>query len=138
MRAIFAALLLMSAPALAESLTVKVSGAGSGGKIVASLHEVSDGFSSFDTKKAKIVKSAPPSATGSATLVFEGLAPGRYAVSAFHDEDGNNKVKTNFIGIPREAVGVSNNPGGMPSFSKSLVTVPAPKPIEIELRKIGG
>ena len=31
------------------------------------------------------------------------------AISAYHDENNNNKVDKNFLGIPIEGVGVSNN-----------------------------
>jgi uncharacterized protein (DUF2141 family) len=41
--------------------------------------------------------------------VFPGVAAGTYAVAVFHDENGNGKLDTNFLGIPREGVGVSNN-----------------------------
>jgi len=44
--------------------------------------------------------------------LFPGVAPGRYAVSVFHDENSNGKMDTNFIGIPREGVGASNNAKG--------------------------
>jgi uncharacterized protein (DUF2141 family) len=136
MKTIFAcALLLAATPALAENLVVKVTGAGSGGQIVAAIYAASDGFSGFDTKKAAAVQMAPV-AGGGATLTFTGLKPGKYAVSAFHDADKDGKLKTNFIGIPKEPVGVSNNPGGMPSFTKSQVAVPAAAPVEIMLRKI--
>ena len=132
-----AAMMLFAAPVAADTLVVKVTGAGPTGQIIASLYAVSDGFSGFDIKKAAAVQVSAVS-NGGATISFAGLKPGRYAVSAFHDADKDGKVKTNFIGMPREAVGVSNNPGGMPNFSKSLVTVPAAAPIEITLRKIGG
>jgi uncharacterized protein (DUF2141 family) len=137
MKTIFvSALLLAATPALSETLTVKVSGAGTGGQIVAALYAASDGFSGFDTKKAAAVQMAPV-AGGGATITFTGLKPGKYSVSAFHDADKDGKLKTNFIGMPKEAVGVSNNPGGMPSYNKSQVSVPATGPIEINLRKIG-
>jgi uncharacterized protein (DUF2141 family) len=119
----------------AETLVVKVNGAGTQGQVVAGLFSACDGFASFNMAKAAQVKKAP--AGNRVILRFEGLAPGRYAVAAFHDEDGNGKVKTNFIGIPREPVGVSNNTGGMPSCAKSLVDVPAAGQIEVNLRKIG-
>lgn len=45
-----------------------------------------------------------------ATITFEDLMPGSYAVSVYHDENGNKKFDKNFLGIPREAWGVSNNP----------------------------
>jgi uncharacterized protein (DUF2141 family) len=137
MKTIFvSALLLAATSAASETLTVKVSGAGTGGQIVAAIYGASDGFSGFDTKKAASVQMAPV-AGGGATITFTGLKPGKYSVSAFHDADKDGKLKTNFIGMPKEAVGVSNNPGGMPSYSKSQVSVPAAGPIEITLRKIG-
>jgi uncharacterized protein (DUF2141 family) len=126
---------LLSSAAHAEMLVVKVNGAGTQGQVVAGLFSACDGFASFNMAKAAQVKKAP--AGNRVILRFEGLAPGRYAVAAFHDEDGNGKVKTNLIGIPREPVGVSNNTGGMPSCAKSLVDVPAAGQIEVNLRKIG-
>jgi uncharacterized protein (DUF2141 family) len=49
---------------------------------------------------------------GSAVCEFQGIAPGRYAVSVFHDENSNGKMDTNFIGIPKEGVGASNDAKG--------------------------
>jgi uncharacterized protein (DUF2141 family) len=43
---------------------------------------------------------------------FREIAPGRYAVSVYHDENSNGKLDTNFLGIPREGVGASNNARG--------------------------
>jgi uncharacterized protein (DUF2141 family) len=44
--------------------------------------------------------------------VFENLPAGGYAVSVFHDENNNKKMDTNFLGIPKEGVGASNNARG--------------------------
>jgi acyl-CoA reductase-like NAD-dependent aldehyde dehydrogenase/uncharacterized protein (DUF2141 family) len=40
------------------------------------------------------------------------LPPGTYAVSVYEDLNSNHKLDRNLIGIPREPVGVSNNPPG--------------------------
>jgi len=51
---------------------------------------------------------------------FTGVAPGTYAVSVVHDENSNGKLDTNFIGMPREGVGASNDAKGHmgpPKFS---------------------
>lgn len=40
---------------------------------------------------------------------FDGLAPGTYAVAILHDEDGDFEMSTNFLGIPTEGYGTSNN-----------------------------
>ena len=37
------------------------------------------------------------------------LPPGEYAFSIFYDENDNGELDTNFIGIPREPVAISNN-----------------------------
>jgi uncharacterized protein (DUF2141 family) len=47
-----------------------------------------------------------------AVCEFPGIAPGTYAVSVYHDENSNDKLDTNFLGIPREGVGASNNARG--------------------------
>jgi uncharacterized protein (DUF2141 family) len=43
---------------------------------------------------------------------FSSIAPGTYAVSVVHDENSNGKLDTNFMGIPREGVGASNDARG--------------------------
>ena len=52
-------------------------------------------------------------------LVIPGLPAGTYAVAVHHDENDNEKVDTNFLGIPTENFGASNNAKGFmgpPSF----------------------
>jgi uncharacterized protein (DUF2141 family) len=47
------------------------------------------------------------------------LPAGRYAVAVIHDEDSNGKLNTNFLGMPRERYGFSNQARGRfgaPSF----------------------
>jgi uncharacterized protein (DUF2141 family) len=46
---------------------------------------------------------------GRASCVFSGLAPGTYAVTVIHDEDEDGDVRVNFLGIPLEGYGFSNN-----------------------------
>jgi uncharacterized protein (DUF2141 family) len=55
-----------------------------------------------------------------AVCEFTGVAPGTYAMSVVHDENSNGKLDTNFIGMPREGVGASNDAKGHmgpPKFS---------------------
>lgn len=44
-----------------------------------------------------------------ATAVFEDLSEGSYAVSVIHDANNNRKFDTNFLGIPTEGYGASQN-----------------------------
>lgn len=46
------------------------------------------------------------------TFALDGVKPGTYALSAFHDEDTDGKLGTNFIGIPNEGVAASNDAKG--------------------------
>lgn len=47
--------------------------------------------------------------SGSIECRFPSLEPGTYAVSVTADRNGNGKMDKNFVGIPSEPWGVSNN-----------------------------
>lgn len=64
-------------------------------------------------------------ARDAATLRFDGLASGNYAIALIHDENGNARLDTRF-GIPREGVGFSRNPTlmfGPPRFAAARFPV---------------
>jgi len=48
-----------------------------------------------------------------AEAAFAGLAPGRYAIRAFHDVNGDGKMGANPFGMPTEPYGFSNNAKAM-------------------------
>ncbi|WP_456437167.1 DUF2141 domain-containing protein [Psychroserpens sp.] len=48
----------------------------------------------------------------SCTVKFRNVPKGIYAISFFHDENENKKMDTNFLGIPNEDYGCSNNATG--------------------------
>jgi uncharacterized protein (DUF2141 family) len=53
------------------------------------------------------------------------LAPGNYALSVIHDENGNGRLDT-MLGIPREGFGFSRNPRirmGPPRFAETVFPV---------------
>jgi uncharacterized protein (DUF2141 family) len=70
---------------------------------------------------------AKPDGDGGLSVRFGDLAPGRYAVRVMHDENGNRKLDTNFVGIPTEGYGFSNNPRAMrpATFEEARFDVPA-------------
>jgi uncharacterized protein (DUF2141 family) len=94
------------------------------GKVHASLYASEDGF---PTKPEKAIRQVDVKITGGrARVVFEGIAPGGYAVAAYHDENGNGKLDTGFLGIPTEGLASSNDAKGFmgpPSFEKARVEV---------------
>jgi uncharacterized protein (DUF2141 family) len=56
-------------------------------------------------------------------IIINDLNPGKYAFKYFHDENNDEEINTNFMGIPKEGYGFSNNAKGTygpPSFEKML------------------
>lgn len=54
------------------------------------------------------------------------VAKGEYAISIFHDKNDNKELDTNFLGMPKEAFGFSNDVMGLmgpPSFEKAKFDV---------------
>lgn len=67
---------------------------------------------------------------------FEDIPEGTYAVSTFHDANGNDELDVNFVGIPRENFGFSNNPRILfkkPSFQDCSFQVQGDTQISIQL-----
>jgi uncharacterized protein (DUF2141 family) len=59
-------------------------------------------------------------------LVIKNLKPGKYAYKYFHDENKNDKLDLNWIGMPKEGYGFSNNAKGIfgpPSFNKTIFVI---------------
>jgi uncharacterized protein (DUF2141 family) len=64
----------------------------------------------WNNEAAPVVRKALPVSGKEATFQFPGLSPGQYAVQVMHDENDNGKFDTNFVGLPIEGYGFSNNP----------------------------
>jgi len=96
------------------TLEVKVNNISSSkGNILFALFNQPDGFpktpeKAFALKEMKAVK-------GEISAVFQGLPAGTYALAVFHDANGDGKLNSNAIGIPKEDYGFSNN--ARPMFS---------------------
>jgi uncharacterized protein (DUF2141 family) len=69
---------------------------------------------------------------------INGMLPhGEYAISLFVDSNGNKKIDKNFLGIPKEQYGFSNNVMGRmsaPSFDQAKFVVSGPTTQNIKLR----
>jgi uncharacterized protein (DUF2141 family) len=109
------------------TLTVHVTGARNAkGKIRAALFQGAKGFPN-DASRAIRTQAADidPQAL-SAQIVLTNLHEGVYAVSVFHDENMNQKLDKNFMGVPKEGYGASNNPKkkmGPPDFEEAKFQV---------------
>ncbi len=78
-----------------------------------------------------------PAAPGTVQVRFTNLPPGRYAIMAYHDENGDGEMNRRLGMFPTEGYGLSNNPKvmGPPKFEDSAFTLPAPgDSLNIELR----
>lgn len=74
----------------------------------------------FDSDKYFMEKKI--TATGAVTLVTLELPPGRYAIGTYADSNNNGKLETNFVGMPKEMYGFSNdarNRFSRPEWSKA-------------------
>ncbi len=123
------ALALASAPfaAHAADLTVLVDNvAGDAGQVLVGLFDKAETFPR-DLLRGERVPASTRDASGRVKLVFTGLAPGRYALSAFHDVDDNGKLNANVMGLPTEPYGFSRDARGNfgpPTFADAAFDVP--------------
>jgi uncharacterized protein (DUF2141 family) len=125
--AIAAALsVLLSAPAaLAADLTVSLSSRADGGTLAVAIYRDA---AAFRRGEGAVATRTVPRTGATTTVTFTGLAPGRYAVAAFHDTDGNGALSTWPVGLPKEAYGFSRDARGRfgpPAFDAAAFDLPA-------------
>jgi uncharacterized protein (DUF2141 family) len=66
---------------------------------------------------AKPIASADvPAQPGRTTVTLNNIPPGTYAIQAYQDTNGNDKMDTSWLGIPQEPFGFSRN--ARPGLSK--------------------
>lgn len=90
------------------------------GVVLVSLFKDGSGYpdkpeKAYGKEKAYIVEK-------NATIIFKSVPPGSYAIAILHDENNNQKMDKNVLGIPKEGYGFSNNasaPFGPPSYKKA-------------------
>jgi uncharacterized protein (DUF2141 family) len=69
--------------------------------------------------------------------VFNNVPVGTYAMFVFHDENSNNKMDKNFMGIPKEGYGASKNKlpfAGAPTFNENKFTVDGKSAIVLQVK----
>ena len=107
------------------AITIVVTGVRSSkGLITADLH--GDRPEDFLKKGKKLARVRVPAQAGETRLCFLAPHAGVFAAGVYHDENANRRFDKNFLGLPSEPYGVSNNPGfslGPPKFKASAFTV---------------
>lgn len=92
------------------------------GVVLLSLYNQAEGFP--DNPNRSISKRMLTSVAGKVIMEWNGLAEGSYAIAVLHDENADGKMNTNFVGIPTEGFGFSNNKlgvAGPPSFQRASI-----------------
>lgn len=124
-------LALACSAASATDLSIKLSGLPSDkGKILVAAYNSEAAYKG----KGAVAKARIP-ANGERQVVFRNLPAGRYAISAFHDENDNGSLDKNALGIPSEAYGFSRNPAtrfGPPSFGEASFPIEGSR-VELEI-----
>jgi uncharacterized protein (DUF2141 family) len=120
------------------TVTIKVIGARNAkGKLGVALFQDAKGFPEDNSKALRQQEADINPQTLSAQIVFRDVPQGVYAVSVRHDENNNGKLDRNFIGVPKEGYGASNNPKKKlrsPSFDEAKFSLnAAEQAIEIKL-----
>lgn len=122
-----------AAAALAGELVVKVGDIPSAeGEVGCALFAGEAGFPTGASAVQEWTKADP----AGVTCRFTGLETGDYAVAVSHDLNGNRITDTNFLGIPREDWGVSNNVRPTlraPRFDEAKIRVVADRATEIDV-----
>jgi uncharacterized protein (DUF2141 family) len=104
----------------AADLTVTVSGVrNASGSVSAGIYNTER---SFAKAPEALVLVRIKATQGSVDFTVHHLPPGQYAVTAYHDENGNGRLDFDPTGAPAEGYGVSNgarNPQAPPEFAKA-------------------
>ena len=88
----------------------------------------------LDENENPVIVGTSPVINYSSEISFDSISAGKYAIQFFHDENENQKMDFNLIGIPKEKFGSSNNVKpvlGPPKFEKMLINLNENKKIII-------
>lgn len=134
-----AAVIATIAPALAARVIVTVDGVRDNrGNVYIGLYSNPNEFLNGDhcTAYYKVKATTAP-----ITVAFNNLSPGKYAVGAYHDEDGSGHVETNPFGQPLNGYALSNGVRAAfarPEFYQAAFPVgTADKPVTLLIRYPG-
>ncbi|MBT8293295.1 MAG: DUF2141 domain-containing protein, partial [Eudoraea sp.] len=135
MKFLFLNLLLLPLMMFSQNkLSVDVTGVKSdNGSVLVAVYDSSDSFLDSDkmfsggSSKAQL---------GSTWVIIDDLPDGEYALAIFHDEDGDDELDTNWIGIPKEPICFSigkMKTFGPPKYSECAFKVDGNKEIRVSL-----
>ena len=136
-RALVLAALALPLPAHAARLDIELAGIGNDRGLV---RVAVCAPATFTTRNCPFTGAAPAK-PGSVVVSVPDIPPGRYAVQAYHDEDGNGRLRKGLFGLPAEAIGFSRDARirlGPPSFEDAAIDVAEPvTATRLRLRHLG-
>ena len=86
------------------------------GEILIALYSTDKGFPGGKEGATRTVKANAQK--GNLVIAIDDVAPGTYAIALFHDTNNDGKLNFNFLGIPKEGYGFSNNASNLFSAPK--------------------
>lgn len=104
------------------------------GKMYVALYKGKDNF-----LKKPFKKMIAPINGLKSVAVFNDIPKGFYAVSCYQDENNNGKMDTNFIGMPKEPIGTSNDAKGFmgpPKYKDAKFEADKDITLKITVKKI--
>jgi len=125
-------IILLSQNVNAADLTINIIDVEQGkGHILVALFEGNENYNDGKSVKATKVKAEHKKES----VVFHDLAAGEYAVKMYQDENDNDELDRNMMGIPEEGYGFSNNVGmfGTPKYKETKFIVKDNTVIEVDL-----
>jgi uncharacterized protein (DUF2141 family) len=112
---------LLTVPAVAATVEVHVTGVAAGkGKVNVAVCDQARFL------KQCVYSGSAPAREGDNTIAVRGVPAGSWAVLAYQDENENDELDRNLIGIPRENYGFSRDARGKfgpPSFEDAAIAV---------------
>ncbi|TET88385.1 MAG: DUF2141 domain-containing protein [Sulfurovum sp.] len=134
MQKIVSTFLLLTIALLSSDITVKVIGLKSEkGTIGLGLFNTDQYFLK---EKGKYKKAQVKITKDGTFYTFKNIPKGVYAITVYHDENANGKLDKNFIGFPKEGVGISNDAKGSfgpPTFKDAKFVLKKHKTITIRV-----
>ncbi len=127
--------LLFILPAKTFNLQIEITGIPTDkGNMYVAIYRSKDDFPVYGKQfKGKVVDANAPK-----TIVeFENLPEDDYSIAIYHDENKNNKLDKNMLGVPTECYGFSNNARrtfSAPSFSEAKFELKSDKKIKITVK----
>jgi len=125
-------ILVLSQSAYAAKLTVNISDLeAEKGHLLVALYAGKEDYQNGKEIKASKAKVNQKELS----VIFEDIADGEYAIKMYQDENDNNELDKNMMGIPKEGYGFSNNVGmfGQPEYKEAKFTVKDNTVIDIDL-----